>query len=65
MEYNFSFQYFNYAENCYKGYSDYTAIRFMPESADKYKLYRNNFLEQDAWDSANKITKLLYNFELK
>lgn len=58
-------EYLNYVENCYKGYSDYTAIRFMPKSADKYKLYRNNFLEQDAWDNANKVTKLLYNFELK
>lgn len=58
-------EYLNYVENCYKGYSDYTAIRFMPKSADKYKLYRNNFLEQDAWNNANKVTKLLYNFELK
>jgi hypothetical protein len=58
-------EYLNYVENCYKGYSDYTALRFMPESAEKYELYRNNFLEQDAWNSANKITKFLYNFELK
>jgi hypothetical protein len=60
-------EYFNYVENCYKGYSDYfdSAYWSMPESAEKYKLYRNIFIEQDAWNSANKITKFLYDFENK
>lgn len=62
---NVPVKYYNFVENCLKGYSDYQTIRFMPESSKRYKLYRDNFLEKDAWENANKITKFLYNFELK
>ena len=57
-------KYNDYVENCYKGYIDYRSIKFLPDSPEKYRLYRLNFLEQDAWNNANKMTKLLYNFEL-